>query len=256
MKDSDYKILLATEHWFRPGRGPRYQQLHRYLSEQLASGQIPVNSQLPPERLLAEMADVSRVTVRQAVSQLVADGVVEQRRGSGSYVRAQRVRHEQSLSSLVSFSETMQERGRTSESVVLSHGLFSPSPEEVVTLGMAPGARVARIERLRLSDGVPMAIELSTLPENILHQPERVEKSLYDVLRQEGRAPVRAIQRVTAINVSAKDAKLLKLSEGMAALRIVRIGYLDSGRPIEFTQGVYRSDTYDFVSELRIETRS
>lgn len=254
MNDSDYKTLLSTEHWFRTGRGPRYQQLHRYLAEVLTSGRIPKDSQLPPERILAEMAEVSRVTVRQAISQLVADGLVEQRRGSGSFVRSQPAKHEQSLTSLVSFSETMQERGRTSESVVLSHGLFSPSPEEVVTLGMAAGARVARIERLRLSDGLPMALEISTLPENILHQPERVEKSLYDVLRRDGRAPVRAIQRVTAINVSQKEAKLLKLNEGAAALKIIRIGYLASGRPIEFTQGVYRSDTYDFVSELRIDS--
>ena len=253
MTDAEFKEILAPEHWYRVGRGPRYQQLHRYLLDQIASGRISENTQLPPERSLAELADVSRVTVRQAISQLVSDGVVEQRRGAGSFVLEQKPRHEQSLSSLVSFSETMRSRGRSAESRVLSRGLYSPSPEEVVTLGLAPGTRVSRIERLRISDGIPMAIEASTLPENILHQPERVTTSLYEVLRSDGRAPARAIQRVNAVNLNSKDAKLLNLVEGTAALRIISIGYLDSGRPIEFTQGLYRSDTYDFVSELRID---
>jgi GntR family transcriptional regulator len=92
------------------------------------------------------------------------------------------------------------------------------------------------------------------LPENILHQPEQVSTSLYQVLRSLGRAPSRAIQRVTAVNLTTKEAQLLNMTPNAAALRIVRTGYLDSGRPIEFTRGLYRSETYDFVSELRVPT--
>ena len=71
------------------------------------------------------------------------------------------------------------------------------------------------------------------------------------MLRKNGCAPTRAIQRVTAINLERSEAELLKLPEGSAVLKIERTGYLATGRPIEFTSGLYRSDTYDFVSELR-----
>jgi GntR family transcriptional regulator len=72
------------------------------------------------------------------------------------------------------------------------------------------------------------------------------------LLRKDG-APTRAIQRVTALNLSPSDADLMKLPEGSAVLQIVRTGYLASGRPIELTRGLYRSDIYDFVSELRLD---
>jgi GntR family transcriptional regulator len=237
--------------WFRPGRGSRYQQLQRHISAAILSGDLAPDDQLPPERELAEIAQISRVTVRKAVTLLVADGLVEQRRGAGSFVRSAAPKLEQSLSSLVSFTENMLVRGKTSTSTVLSRGLFAPSPQEILALGLSSQDSVSRINRLRRTNDVPMAIELSSLPKDILPDPNDVETSLYAVLRKNGCAPTRAVQRVTAINLEQHDAELLKLPEGSAVLKIERTGYLATGRPIEFTSGLYRSDIYDFVSELR-----
>lgn len=239
--------------WYRDGRGPRYSQLYRHIAAAIASGRLEPDSQLPPERELAEIADVSRVTVRKAVSQLVADGLVEQRRGAGSFVRTPGPKLEQSLSTLTSFTEYMQQRGKSSTSQVLQRGLFAPSPDEQIALGLSSSDRVARIERLRSADGIPMAIERSSLPEDILPRPDQVVTSLYTVLRASGGAPTRAVQRITAVNLGPAESQLLKLAEGAAALRIDRTGYLPTGRPIEFTRGVYRSDIYDFIAELRLE---
>lgn len=239
--------------WYRDGRGPRYSQLYRHIAAAIASGRLEPDSQLPPERELAEIADVSRVTVRKAVSQLVADGLVEQRRGAGSFVRTPGPKLEQSLSTLTSFTEYMQQRGKSSTSQVLQRGLFAPSPDEQIALGLSSSDRVARIERLRSADGIPMAIERSSLPEDILPRPDQVLTSLYTVLRASGGAPTRAVQRITAVNLGPAESQLLKLAEGAAALRIDRTGYLPTGRPIEFTRGVYRSDIYDFIAELRLE---
>ena len=122
-----------------------------------------------------------------------------------------------------------------------------------MVLGLSSGERVARIDRLRSADGAPMALEYSALPPDILPDPGEVGVSLYDLLRARGLAPTRAIQRVTAANLSATDAEMLQLPEGAAVLRIERTGYLATGRPIEFTRGLYRSDIYDFVSELRLD---
>ena len=256
MDAADWPTLYAAAAWYREGRGPRYLQLYRHLSTVIRAGQLEPDGQLPPERDLAELAQVSRVTVRKAVAQLVNDGLVEQRRGAGSFVRAQGPKLEQSLSRLTSFTEYMLARGKTSTSQVLTRGHFAPTPDESMALGIASSDKVARIERLRHADGIPMAIERSSLPADILPNPERVETSLYTILREDGGAPVRAIQRITAINLAAYEAQLLNLAEGAAALRIDRTGYLASGRPIEFTRGLYRSDIYDFVADLRLDGQS
>jgi GntR family transcriptional regulator len=245
--------VFHPERWFRTGRGPRYQQLQRHIAAAIQSGKLAPDDQLPPEREMAEIANISRVTVRKAVAQLVSDGLVEQRQGAGSFVRAAAPKLEQSLSSLVSFTENMRARGMASTSEVLSAGLFKPNPDEIIALGLSSHDLVARIHRLRSAGGTPMALEYSSLPRDILPRPELVQTSLYAVLRKTGSAPVRAIQRVTATNLTGADAALLKLPEAAAVLRIERTGYIGTGRPIEFTSGLYRSDIYDFVSELRLD---
>jgi GntR family transcriptional regulator len=249
----DTDTLFAPDSWYRDGRGPRYVQLHRHIAGAIAEGRLEPDAQLPPERDLAEQAGVSRVTVRQAVAQLVADGLVDQRRGAGSFVRRAGPKLEQSLSRLISFTDLMTARGKQSSSVVLARGLFLPSPDESLALGIPAHERVARVERLRSADGVPMAIERSSLPTDILPEPERVETSLYTILRERDAAPARAIQRITALNLGPDEARLLNLAVGAAVLRIDRTAYLPTGRPIEFTRGIYRSDLYDFVTELRLE---
>ena len=255
MRMTQNKDIYSAENWYAQGQGPRYRQLYRHILQAIQRGDLAPDSQLPPERDLATLADVSRVTVRKAVAQLVADGVIDQQRGAGSFVRGTpaTARHQQSLSSLVSFSESMAARGKTSTSKVLQRGLFTPSPDEMMALGIAARGRVSRISRLRSANGIPMAIENSSLPEDILPRPDDVTTSLYLVLRRDGCAPIRAIQRVTAINAGAMDAEKLKLPEGAAVLSIERTAFLDNGRPIEFTRGLYRSDIYDFISELRLD---
>ncbi len=256
MDGADDGGFFAVALWYRDGLGPRYLQLYRHISAAIADGRLEPDSQLPPERDLAERAEISRVTVRKAVAQLVSDGLVEQRRGAGSFVRAQGPKLEQSLSTLTSFTDYMAARGKSSSSQLLERGLFTPTPDESIALGISAADRVARVERLRSADGIPMAIERSSLPEDILPNPGLVDTSLYSVLRETGGAPTRAIQRITAINLATHEARLLNLAEGAAALRIDRTGYLASGRPIEFTRGLYRSDIYDFVAELRLDGTS
>ena len=246
--------LYETTAWYRTGRGPRYLQLYRHIAEAITGGTLEPGSQLPPERDMAALADVSRVTVRKAITNLVNDGLIEQRQGAGSFVQTPGPKLEQSLSALTSFTEYMQQRGKTSTSQIIECGLFQPTPDETVALGISSHETVARIQRLRSADGTAMALEKSSLPRDILPEPEKVTTSLYTVLRANGASPSRAIQRITAVNLAADEARLMNLAIGAAVLQIDRTGYLASGRPIEFTRGLYRSDIYDFVSELRLET--
>lgn len=238
--------------WLGQGGGPRYVQLRRRIEEAIDQGIFEPNSSLPPEREFAEMTDLSRVTVRKAIHALAESGAVTQRQGSGTFVSESVRRVEQSLSRLTSFSEDMSRRGMDSTSTWLERGVVLPSPDEMVTLGLSAGDSVARLFRLREAGGQPMALERAALPLDILPNPLEVTRSLYEVLEARGLRPVRATQKISAINLADKDAELLGVPVGVAGLSIQRISYLEDGKVAEFTRSVYRGDAYDFVAELRI----
>ena len=115
--------------WLSFTRGPRYIQLRRRIEKAIESGQLPPGTPLPPEREIASMTTLSRVTVRKAVQPLVEEGLILQRRGSGSIVAPQLTKVEQSLSRLTSFTEDMARRGKNVTATWLERSIFLPSPE-------------------------------------------------------------------------------------------------------------------------------
>jgi GntR family transcriptional regulator len=244
--------LFSAQGFADPGAGPLYLQLQRRIADAIASTRLSPGDSLPAERDLATMTGLSRVTVRKAIQSLVASGQLTQRRGSGTFVAPRVERLEQALSLLTSFTEDMARRGRTVDSQWLSRRIDAPAPEETMALGLGAGDRVARLERVRRSDGVPLAIERATLPLSALPDPESVETSLYAVLESRGFRPVRAVQRISAANLGPRDAELLAVPPGAAGLRIERIGYLPDGRVVEYTRSLYRGDAYDFAVELKL----
>lgn len=244
--------FLKPENWLRSDAGPRYTQLRRRLQEAIKQGILAPSSSLPPEREIAEITRLSRVTVRKAMQELVDKGVIVQRQGSGSFVCDTTPKVEQSLLNLTSFTEDMASRGMSTHSVWLERGIVRASAREVEALGLEPGASVARIYRLRAADGRPLALERATLPLDILPNPLEVETSLYEVLARSGHRPVHAIQRFTALNLGEDEAELLDVPPGAAALSIERTSFLDTGQVAEFTQSIYRGDAYDFVADLRL----
>jgi len=244
--------FLRPEDWLGEADGPRYVQLRRRLEAGIESGLLPPNSSLPPEREIAEITDLSRVTVRKAIQELVREGLIEQRQGSGSFIREPVAKMEQSLSHLTSFSEDMAQRGLDTTSRWLERGIFMPTPTEISALSLADNEQVARIYRLREAGGRPMALEKAALPIDILPNPLEVTTSLYDVLASLGHRPVHAEQKISAINLEAREASLLGVAEGLAGLSIERRSFLKDGRVAELTRSLYRGDAYDFVAELRL----
>lgn len=244
--------FFAPSDWLVSTGGPRYLQLRKHLLSAIKSGKLEPESPLPPERDIALMTGLSRVTVRKAIGALVEDGVILQRRGSGSFVAGIGIKVEQSLSGLTSFTQDMASRGMKVKSRWIERGLFLPTSKEIEILGVSPDSNVARLARIRSADGIPLAIERASLPVEILPNPLLVESSLYEVLRQNGNLPVRADQRISATNLNAKDADFLGVEEGVAGLKIERISYLASGKMVELTQSIYRGDKYDFVAHLQM----
>jgi GntR family transcriptional regulator len=244
--------FLAPALWLTSDAGPRYVQLRKRIAEGVEQGVLKQGSPLPPEREIATLTNMSRVTVRKAMQALAEEGLIVQKQGSGSFVAVKPPLIEQSLSRLTSFTEDMTRRGMVSTSRWLERGIFIPSPDEVIALALRADDSVSRLSRLRTADNKPMAIERATLPVSILPNPALVETSLYALLEKSGLRPVRALQKISAINLGDSDAQLLEIEPGRAGLKIERTSYLADGRSAEFTQSIYRGDAYHFVAELRL----
>jgi GntR family transcriptional regulator len=251
MIEATDQIFASLRHSARRG-APLYLQLKKNIEDAVNRGVIGPGDALPSERDIALKADISRVTVRKAVQDLVKGGILVQRHGSGTFVAPRMERVEQSLSRLTSFTEDMARRGMNVRSQWLERGLYTPSPEEMMVLGLSSSERVARVARLRIANETPLAIERAALSASVLPDPAAVDSSLYTALQATGSRPVRAVQRISAANLAEADACLLEVAPGSAGLHIERISYLASGKVIEFTRSIYRGDAYDFVAELRL----
>jgi GntR family transcriptional regulator, N-acetylglucosamine utilization regulator len=227
---------------------PLYLQLVEGIAAAITCGRFKDGEALPAERVLSERLDISWTTVRKALDELTARGLITSRQGSGNFVAT---RLEQPLASLSSFSEDMRARGRRPGFLWVERGLFAPSPEEVIALALASGDLVSRFVRVRLADDEPLAVERATVAARDLPDPSAVESSLYAVLRARGIEPVRALQHLRAAAVGVEDARHLGIAPGSPVMATVRYGYLADGRPVEFTRSVYRGDRYDFVAEMR-----
>ena len=229
---------------------PIYLQVARLLAQTIRKGGYKPDEALPSERLLAENLNVSRATTRSAIDQLVEQGLIIRKRGSGNYIAPLL---EQPLSRLTSLSEELERRGYTPSSRWLNRTVSVTMADEQLTLGLSPGARLARLERLRLADDVVMAYEVSILPQTVIADPMAVEGSLYAYLTSIRQSPVRALQQIRAINAQPHLAEQLGIPDRQAVLFITRIGYLESGEAVERTHSYCRSDYYDFVAEMRRE---
>ena len=242
-------MTLAANTFARP---TLYRSVGETLKREIAKGRFGDTEILPGERELSLLLKVSRTTLRRAITELVEEGVLYHRHGAGTFIRRAMPRVDQPLSRLTGFSQDMQLRGFVASSRELERGVFLPTPEEAMMLGVGPSESVFRLSRLRLASGVPMAIEHAVVPSRYIGDPDTIGSSLYDALEAFNARPVRALQRLRAVLLSEHDASLLGVLHGSPALYIQRIAHLADGRCVEFTRSHYRSDTYDFVSELTL----
>ncbi|WP_332855518.1 GntR family transcriptional regulator [Duganella sp. S19_KUP01_CR8] len=227
---------------------PLYHQLQRALREAIAQRVLLPDDALPPERKLASDLNVSRLTVRKALDGLVAEGLLVRRPGSGNFINHTRI--EQNFSKLSSFSEDMRARGRQPGSTWLDRSAGGATSEEAARLRLSPGDPVYRFHRIRYADDTPMCVEYATVPGDCLPSLEAVDKSMYEALNRSGNRPVRALQRLSALLLSAEQARLLEAREADAGLAVERLGFLSDGRVVEFCRSYFRGDAYDFVAEL------
>jgi DNA-binding GntR family transcriptional regulator len=229
----------------------RYQRVQEALAEEIERGGRAPGSKLPPERALAEHFGVSRVTLRRALDELARSGVVT-RTDVGWVVGSGAIG--EPPNALMSFSEMAASRGLEAGGRVLARQVRASTIDEAEALGLAPGASLFELERLRTMDGVPILIDRTTIPLSIapgLEQVDLDDTSLYVVLedRYDVR-PARARFTVEAVAADPRRASLLGLDVGQPLLRCLQQTEDEAGRRIELCEMVYRFDRYRFRATL------
>jgi len=233
---------------------PLYSQIMESLRKAVECGQLRPLEKLPSEREMAESLNVNRLTVRQAIGELVSDGVLMRRRGLGTYVARQKV--EQGLNKLTSFTEDMISRGFIPATKLLELQIVPADKRVSQALGMSLDEPVIAIERLRLADVEPMALEMSHLPAArfpgfLLRNKELAYKSLYEILRVYYRVtPTVAMETLEARLATVKEAALLKIHYGSPVLQRERVTLDHEDTPMEFVRSLYRADRYKFMVRM------
>ena len=232
---------------------PLYVQVKRGLLELIERGALQSGQRIPSERQLAQQLGISRMTVRQALLELVQEAVLMRRHGRGTFVADRKI--EQGLLELSSFSEDMRRRGMQPGARLLEMHVQQADPRVQRALGLESDLRVLVLRRLRLADGVPMALETSHLPCALVPEVPReyvASGSLYDYLeRVLGIELSYARQTLEPVVAGEAEARVLGVEPGCPLLLMERTTYSRGGQPVEFVRSLYRGDRYKFYVELR-----
>ena len=218
---------------------------------------LEVGAAIPPERRLAADLGVSRPTLRAVVDELVREGLLHRRHGSGTYVSEPKI----ALSlTMTSFTEDMQRRGMRPDSRVLSFNVVTAGAKLGQKLRLSPADEVFAVERLRLADDEPMAFEFLHVPRVLAPELTRRDlehHSFYDLLRERhGIFVSEGVQTIEPTVVNAEEAEILGVPVHAPAFLFERVSTSQRGEVIEFVRSVYRGDRYKLVTELRPALRT
>jgi GntR family transcriptional regulator len=231
---------------------PLYYQLEEHIKVLIEKGELQPGDALPAEREYAEKYQISRMTVRQAFTQLVNEGYLHRLQGKGTFVAERKI--EQPLQGLTSFTEDMKARGLEPGSQLINFEIIPATSQVANQLSILEYGPVYEIKRIRLADGVPMALETNYISANLINglTEQIVKQSLYAYI--EGQLNLRidsASQIIESSIASQYEAEFLKISKGAPVLLIQRNTYLQDGTPVEYVKSAYRADRYKFMIQMK-----
>jgi GntR family transcriptional regulator len=230
-------------------REPKYYVVKRHLLDII--GSLPPGSALPTERTLTAELETSRTTVRQALSELVGDGKLVRRQGSGTFVAEPKISWPLQMTS---FTEQAAANGFVASTQLLFAERVKADADSATRLEVKLGAPIFRIERLRLVDDTPMAVETSHL--SAVRFPGLIKEltktsSLYRVLADSyGVSPATAEETIETAAASPREAELLHTDTGSPMLVLSRHSFDAQAVPVEWVRSWYRGDRYTFVARL------
>jgi GntR family transcriptional regulator len=224
-------------------------QIETALERAIDTGRLSPGDRLPAERALAERYGVSRMTLRQALGALEQRGRLLRSKGryGGTFVAEPKLE----LAGTSALSDQLRELGLAAGARVLSAVERDAEPGEEFL-----GGRVYAIERVRLANGEPVALERGAYAADaypgMLDQP--LDGSLYDLIRRRyDEVPVRAVERLEPGVASEPEADALGVGRGTPVMRVERTAYSAAGRAVEHSRDVFRGDRTTIVCESRIQ---
>jgi GntR family transcriptional regulator len=226
---------------------PKYIQIAKIIRDRIEKKEYQGEQQIPSEAELCATFQVSRITAREAINKLVAEGYLERRQGKGTYVAHQKIRR--SIDRIYSFSNDMRHMGLNPSSKMLALLIEEADSLDAKALKLPPkDRRVTRISRVRLANDIPVLVETTLIPEYLC--PDLVNKdlrsgSLYQILTEDYKLVLdHAEETYETVIMEKEDAKLfeLDLKKPRAAFYIRNITFLNSGQPIELTTATGRGD--------------
>ncbi|GCE05256.1 GntR family transcriptional regulator [Dictyobacter aurantiacus] len=240
---------------FRKGPLPRYYQLKEIMREKIRLGEWKPGDLIPSERELGEQYGISRMTARQAITELVNEGLFYREQGKGTFVSRHKIT--QQLLHLTGFTEDIRARGQRPGTKVLT-AKMSPADETTAErLRIKTGQPIFYLQRLRLADDEPLAVEVSHLSfmgcEKLLEE-DLEQNSLYRLLETRYGLPlVEAEQEIEAGLFDEASAQLLKVPVNSAALFTRRTTYTERDTPIEYARAMYCGNKYTYYTNLKRE---
>jgi len=241
--------LVLTEISAAPD--PLYLQVYDAVAEAIASRRLKPGDRLPTERALCAQFGISRATVRRAMRRLSDEGLIDAKVGRGSFVRGGPLA--EPPNALMSFTELARARGLAATSQVLAQNVRPATLEETTVFGIDMQDLVFDLERLRLLDGAPVAIDRTRIPLNIapaLPDLDFGEASVYEALEAAGAAPNLAEAVVRAEVADGPTAVVLDVSVGAPLVICTTMSYDGLDRLVEIGEIAYRADRYQFEARL------
>lgn len=238
----------------RDSRVPLYFQLKGVLEQQIRDGMWALHERIPTENELMNQYQVSRTTVRLALTALVNEGLLRRQQGKGTFVARSRIA--QSLDSLAGFVEILEQQGLKPRIEVLAIGREEASPEVQRHLDLSVDSNVVVVERRVSVNGGPLFWSRTYLPADLGAVPRREElrtQTLFHWLETVGYKPAEAWQTMAARAATRQEAARLGLKQGAPVMVIGRTAYAAGGRPLEHSRAVYRSDRYEYQIRLHRE---
>lgn len=234
---------------------PRYYQLKEIMREKINSNEWKPGDLIPSERELGEQYGISRMTARQAITELVNEGLFYREQGKGTFVSRHKIT--QQLIRLTGFTEDMKARGQQPGSKIISAKMIPADETVAEQLHIKPGLMIFQLQRLRLADEEPLAIEVSNLFFNgceRLIEEDLENNSLYRLLESKYKLPLmEAEQQLEAGLIGPEEAQLLNIPVGSAALFVRRTTYSEHDQPIEYVRSIYCGSKYVFFTQMRRE---
>ena len=236
-----------------PSRRPSLvEQVRESLLGDLTSGKLEPGAKLANENELAERFAVSRSTIREAVRGLMDAGYLVRRHGSGTYVTSSpRTRHP--LDTTVSYTAMIRASGHKPAETVVSKAVRAPAEDERTLLGLADGATVIDVERVRFADRRPVIYSRDRIPVALLgdHSDDALDSSLYAILARAGHTVASATAQLIPTLANAKLSRLLMVKRGTPLLHIDQVDYDERGRPVMLSQEWHVADAFDLVVNRR-----